>query len=181
MMGLRSGRMPRVERRLDADGVPAGIHLAVGAVAVIAAVIVAAWLPARPLGWRLVPVAIVVFATAVTARRLWVPVAVSGLAALVVDGFVVNRLGELSWHGAADVDRLLVVAGSAGVGLLLGTLHRWRRRPPPLTVPADWIVEPDSHRPVSRMDKEEVPRVGSHLRGRDDRGVRDPRARGAGS
>ena len=48
---------------------------------------------------------------------------------LVFDGFVTDRLGQLTWHGAADVTRVLLLLG---VGLAASSGHsglaRYRRR-----------------------------------------------------
>lgn len=157
-MKVRSGRIPRIERRLAADDTPAGFQTAVGAVAVVVAALIAACLPAAAPAWRLVPVVAAVLAMGVVARHLWALVAVGVLAVLVVDGFLVNRFGELTWHGRWDAYRLLVIAAAAGLGRLLGALHRWRRRPPPLTLPAGWSVIADDRRAATRINKEESPR-----------------------
>lgn len=69
-------------------------------------------------------------ATSMTALLL------AGCAWLDYDGFVIGRQGSLTWHGTADVTRILVLAGST---LLVLTLRRawWRRqvaaRPAPVT------------------------------------------------
>jgi hypothetical protein len=103
------------------------------------------------------PVAVALLVAGAWVRHVRVLALAALLAALVADGFLVNRLGELSWHGAADAYRLCVAAGSAGLGLLLGALHRWWHRPPPLIVPAGWTVE-GGQRTASRKNKEESPR-----------------------
>jgi hypothetical protein len=57
------------------------------------------------------------------------------VAFLVFDGFLVNQLGELSWHGAADDQRLFVFILVSISGMLVGVAYRavrewavWRRR-----------------------------------------------------
>jgi hypothetical protein len=149
--------MPGIERRVEDDLAPAGIETGLSAVAVLVATIVAACLPTSLGDWRLTPVAAALFVTGVWVRHVRVLALVSLVAALVVDGFLVNRLGELSWHGTADAYRLCVGAGSAGLGLLLGTLHRRWHRPLPLIVPPGWTVE-GGQRAASRKNKEESPR-----------------------
>jgi hypothetical protein len=150
-MRPRSGRMPRIERRVDAEVTPAGIETAVGAAGVLAATIMAACVPARVGDSRLVLLAVALLVIGVWVRHAWVLALVAVLAALLADGFLVNRLGQLSWHGTADAYRLSVVTGSAGLGLLLGALHRQWHRPPPLTVPPGWTVE-GGHRAASRKN-----------------------------
>jgi hypothetical protein len=66
--------------------------------------------------------------------------AVGVLAFLVFDGFLVNQLGELSWHGQADQTRLLILAGAGTAGVAVGTAYRgvrrlrvWRRR-------SEWVA-----------------------------------------
>jgi hypothetical protein len=54
--------------------------------------------------------------------------AVGALAFLVFDGFLVNQLGELSWHGSADLMRLSALAGAGAAGLAGGTAYRAVRR-----------------------------------------------------
>jgi hypothetical protein len=156
-MRLRSGRMPRIERRVDTDVTPAGIETAVGAAGVVVATIVAACLPVRVGDWRLMPVAVALLVTGAWVRHVRVLALVAVSAALMVDGFLVNRLGELTWDGTADAYRLSVAAGSAGLGLLLGALYRRWHRPPPLTVPSGWTAE-RGRRTASRKNKEESPR-----------------------
>jgi K+-transporting ATPase KdpF subunit len=100
--------------------VPAGISVGVGAVVVVAAAMVAAAIPPSAAGPRLgLPAAALAAFAAVTADwRAAVPVTVLGY--LVFDGFLVNRLGELAWHGAPDARRFAVFAGAALAGLAVG-------------------------------------------------------------
>lgn len=156
-MAKRSGRVPRTER-VRLDRTPVGITIGLGVIGVVAAVEVAAMLPASAGLWRLAPPAA---ALAVLGAGTADPVAVAavaGLCCLVVNGFLVNRFGVLTWHGTPDMYRLLVVAVSAGAGLLVGAVRQWRRRPRPLIVPPEWTVAvaADS-RALSWMNKEEVP------------------------
>jgi hypothetical protein len=43
---------------------------------------------------------------------------------MVMHGFLVNRLGDLSWHGRADVDRLVALVIAGGLGLCTGAAYR---------------------------------------------------------
>jgi hypothetical protein len=101
-----------------------GINLGAGALAVVAAAVVAAAVPVADPGWRFAPV----------------PVAVGGFAALTVDqvalggvallgwlvtnGFLENRHGELSWHGTPDLWLMVILVGAAAVGLAAGEGYR---------------------------------------------------------
>jgi hypothetical protein len=132
-----TGRIPRVER-WGSDRMPVGIHIGLGAAAVLAGVMVAALLPASAGSWRLAPVAAML---AIVGAGTVDPAAVAAaatLAYLLVVGFVVNQYGVLTWHGTPDIYRLMVTALSAGAGLAAGAAWRWARRPQPLTVPAEW-------------------------------------------
>jgi hypothetical protein len=105
--------------------VPVEVQVGVGAVVVVAATIVGALVPTAFGGtWRVVPVAsaVLVFAMLPTDARA-VP-STAALAYLLVIGFLVNRFGELSWHGESDVDRLVLIFGAAGTGLLARALRR---------------------------------------------------------
>jgi hypothetical protein len=146
MLGMLRG-MPRSERRVDSDRTPVGIHIAAGMATVLAAVVAAAMLPApaEPDSavfaagwWRLVPVAaaLLVFGAVTVA-----PAAVAFVATvayLLVTGFLVDRYGVLTWHGAPDIYRLLVIVISAGAGLAVGAGWRWMRRRRRLLVPPEW-------------------------------------------
>jgi hypothetical protein len=69
-MRLRSGRVPRIERRVDADLIPAGIETAVCAAGVVVATIVATCLPTRLGDWRLTPVAVALLLTGAWVRHV---------------------------------------------------------------------------------------------------------------
>ena len=97
----------------DDDRTPVGINIAVGAVVISVATYLAAWLPVADATWRCAVVAAAVGAfAAFTLDRL-------ALAALllptwmIMNGFLVNRLGDLSWHGTAD---LYPISGSGRRG-----------------------------------------------------------------
>nr|BFE59076.1 hypothetical protein GCM10020063_036020 [Dactylosporangium thailandense] len=103
---------------------PTGITLAAGAGAVVATALVAAaaTAPDEPVP-RLVAMAAVVAAAGGLGGNL---IAVPGTAAIawtVLNGFLVNRLGVLTWHGSADAIRLSVLAGAALAGWLAARAH----------------------------------------------------------
>lgn len=119
---------------------PTGIAIALGSAVIVATAFVSAAVPASAGTARLGLVAL-----ALAGFAAWTvnPVAVStvgGLGFLVFDGFLVNQLGELSWHGTADVRRLMVLAAAGVLGLGAGNAYRavhrmnsWRRR-------SEWIA-----------------------------------------
>ncbi|GAB1644114.1 hypothetical protein KRMM14A1259_45370 [Krasilnikovia sp. MM14-A1259] len=108
--------------------------MGVGAAVVAGTALVATFVPA-PAGTvrlGLMASSVSVF-SALTVDPLAVA-AVAVLACLVFDGFVLNHLGELSWHGAADVRRSAALAVAAAAGLIAGggfrvvrRLFAWRR------------------------------------------------------
>jgi len=69
--------------------------------------------------------AVVAFAALAGDRRA--VACVAGLAWLVVNGFLVDRFGELSWHGTADIYRALMLISAGILGLLIAAVRRRRR------------------------------------------------------
>jgi hypothetical protein len=116
------------------------MNVAVGMVAVVAAMMLAAVLPASAGAWRLVPVAVVLFLIGALTVDPAAVVFVATVAYLLVIGFLVNRYGVLTWHGMPDIYRLFVIAVSAGAGLLVGAVRQWGHRPRPLLVPPEWVA-----------------------------------------
>jgi hypothetical protein len=117
------------------ESLPTGFAIAGGSILVVVAAFVAALIPASAGAVRLgiVAAGLGVFA-AVTVNPAAI-VAVGVVAFLVFDGFLVNQLGELSWHGAADDQRLFVFILVSISGMLVGVAYRavrewavWRRR-----------------------------------------------------
>jgi len=102
-------------RRLIVSGAMVGLVLA-------AAVPVAD----RPWRFAVMVIAVVVFG-AFSGDRLAVACA-AGLAWLVVNGFLVDRFGELSWHGPADIYRAVMLALAGLFGLLIAGVRVRRRR-----------------------------------------------------
>ena len=119
----------------EPEVVPSGFGIAAGSVVVVGSAFGAAVVPATAGAVRLgvVAASLAVFAALpVTATAA----AGSGvLAFLVFNGFLVNSLGQLSWHGAADGWRLLTIATAVAAGFIAGMAYRavnrwlrWRRR-----------------------------------------------------
>jgi hypothetical protein len=116
------------------------MNVAVGMVAAVAAMMLAAVLPASAGAWRLVPVAVALFLIGALTVDPAAVVFVATVAYLLVIGFLVNRYGVLTWHGMPDIYRLFVIAVSAGAGLMVGAVRQWGRRPRPLLVPPEWVA-----------------------------------------
>ncbi len=119
MLTRTGGRRPPAAADA-ADRAPTGIAIGVGGAAVVAAALLAALIPPVYAGWRFAVVAGAVGVFAVLARDGWAVAAVAALGWLVVNGFLVNRMGELSWHGSADLLRLMALVFIDGIALSLG-------------------------------------------------------------
>jgi hypothetical protein len=114
----------RSSNRWSADAVrtrstPTGLAIGAGAVGLVAASIVAAAIPSADAGWRfaIMAVAVGLFAAISLDQRALAGVAV--LAALIYNGFLEDRLGQLAWHGT-DLWRLLILVTVSAFGLAVG-------------------------------------------------------------
>ncbi len=153
-LGLRPGRSR------DTVGTPVGINVAAGVVVMVAAALAAALVPQSAPAARLGLMALALAAFASLAVDLTAVVMVGGLGYLIVNGFLVNGLGELSWHGAAEVWRLVALGAAALGGLGGGAMYRaarrarlWRLRREQVAI---WAEEmPVREMPV-RWDEEET-------------------------
>jgi hypothetical protein len=101
------------------------IQVGIGALVVVAAGLVAATAPGA---WRfgIVAVAVAGFA-AVADDRIAVPATIV-LAWLVVNGFLVDRFGELSWHGRSDLYRAVMLVSAGALGQVVGWTRRLARQ-----------------------------------------------------
>jgi hypothetical protein len=113
-------RRPQAAAVVTDDRVPTGVSIGAGCAAVVAAALPAALISPAHAGWRFAVVAAVVGAFALVARDGRAVTAVAGLAWLIVNGFLVDRLGELSWHGSSDLVRLVGLALIGAIGLAVG-------------------------------------------------------------
>ena len=113
-------------RRRPAPSPEFGIGIGLGAVTVVIAGLLAAAIPVADRPWRfaVMTIAVVVFA-ALSGDRLAVACA-AGLAWLVVNGFLIDRFGELSWHGPADFYRAAMLILAGVLGLLIAAVRRRR-------------------------------------------------------
>ncbi|MEV6923279.1 hypothetical protein AB0M46_02035 [Dactylosporangium sp. NPDC051485] len=98
---------------------PTGMTLAGGAAAVVAtaAVTAAVFAPPEQVA-RLVAMAACVAGAGVLGGNLPAALATGSIAWTVLNGFLVNRLGVLTWHGSADAVRLGVLLAAATTGWL---------------------------------------------------------------
>ena len=114
----------RFVRSDNDDRTPVGINVAVGAAVVAAATAVATWLAPTDTAWRcvLLAVALGVFAAVTVDPPALVVLLLP--AWLIMNGFLVNRLGILSWHGTPDVYRFLLLAVGGSSGLAVGQFNR---------------------------------------------------------
>jgi hypothetical protein len=125
-----------------------GIEIGVGAVTIVAAGCVAALVPPSQAGVRLAVVAVALGAFAAVARDGRAVGGTAMLSWLVVDGFLVDRSGELSWHGATDLRRIGLLAAGAGLGAGYRGLRRARSR-----WRASATSQPGWRRPIRRRGR----------------------------
>jgi hypothetical protein len=99
---------------------PTGLAIGAGAVALVVAAIIAAPIPSADAGWRfaIMTIAVGLFAAISLDQRALAGVVV--LAALIYNGFLEDRLGQLAWHGSGDLWRLLLLVTVSAGGLALG-------------------------------------------------------------
>lgn len=114
---------------------PTGIAIALGAAVIVVSAFVSAAVPESAGAVRIGLVALALAGFAALTVNPTAVAAAGGLGFLVFDGFLVNQLGDLSWHGPADVGRLMVLAAAGVLGIGAGTAYRavrrmnsWRRR-----------------------------------------------------
>ena len=120
----------RRSNRWSADAVrtertPTGLAIGAGAVALVAAAIIAAAIPSADAGWRF---AVMAVAVGVFAAISLDQIALSGvavLASLIYNGFLEDRSGQLAWHGSGDLWRLLLLVTVSAGGLAIGESARF--------------------------------------------------------
>ena len=132
MLMKSGGHRPPAAVRSAGNRTPTGISVGVGSIVVVVAAMLAALIPRAHTDWRFAVVAVAVGLLATFTRDWLATAAVAVLAWLVVDGFLVDRMGELSWHGSADRSRFVLLILAGGAGLMLGegaaALREWRMR-----------------------------------------------------
>jgi len=105
------------------DETPFGINLAAGALALVAGDFLAGRVPATDglVRGAMVAISLGVFAVLTVDWRAVAALVVP--AWMVLNGFLVNTLGDLSWHGRADLYRLAALVAAGALGLLAGRLR----------------------------------------------------------
>jgi hypothetical protein len=83
--------------------------------------------PSADPGWRFGVMAATVALFALVAADPVAATSTAVLAWLVTNGFLIDRFGELSWHGPADIDRAAMLTVAAALGLLVAAVRRRRR------------------------------------------------------
>jgi hypothetical protein len=96
------------------DGTPAGIAVGTGAVALVGATLLASLLPGA--GPRLAVLVVTVAGNAFGADDAPAALTIAALAWPLGNGFLLNRMGTLSWHAGIDVRYLLALSAAAAVG-----------------------------------------------------------------
>jgi hypothetical protein len=122
-------RVVHVGWQAEYTELPAGLQIGFGAAAVVVATIGGAMMSASAGSWRALPVALTLLLFAAFPSRISAVVFTTALGYLLVIGFLVNQFGQLSWHGVADADRMLLLGAAAGVGFTAGALRRRFGRP----------------------------------------------------
>jgi len=129
---VSSGTRARPRPALAISPCPTGLLIGIGTVTVVVSTMVAAAIPPTSAGWRLGVVAVTVGAFAALGADRWAVAWTGVLAWLLVNGFLVDRFGELSWHGRSDLYRSLALVSAAAIGLAVGQGVRlwatWRRQ-----------------------------------------------------
>jgi NAD(P)-dependent dehydrogenase (short-subunit alcohol dehydrogenase family) len=119
--GATHGIGYQLPRRLTAAGTTV-------VVLVIAAALIAAMIPGadQQVGLGLVAVAVGLCA-AITVHHRALAAAVA-LGWLVANGFLEDRLGELFWHGSADLYLIMLLMMAGALGLTVGEAHHQVQR-----------------------------------------------------
>jgi MFS family permease len=105
-----------------------GILVGLGSLGVVVVAVVAAAVPSTYPAARYSLLTLFLLTFAALVDDSVALTAVGAIGFLVFGGFIVDQLGELRWHGTADLDRLLVVIAAVSVGRLTGDAYRWYRR-----------------------------------------------------
>jgi MFS family permease len=129
-MLVKAPRRPGVVATRPQPTDPVGINVAAGAVLVIAVAFVAAGIPPSHPVWRSAALLVAVAGFAAATVDKVAAASTAGIGLAVFYGFLVNRLGELSWHGTADLWRLMATVVAVALGLVAGEMIR---HPPAVT------------------------------------------------
>lgn len=122
-MVMSSGR--RSPGTANVPSTPTGFAVGAGAVGLVAAAIIAAAIPSADAGWRFAVMAVAVGVFAAISIDQLALAGIVVLAFLISNGFLEDRLGQLAWHGSADLWRLLLLVIVGAIGLALGEAVRF--------------------------------------------------------
>lgn len=126
--------MAWVQRQSPRDCAPTRLLIGAGAAGLVVVAFLATAVPPERSGWRLAVLAVGVGAFALVTRDAVAALATACLAWPTLLGFLVDRYGELHWHGSVDLVRAGVLLGAALGGTALGwarsALHTRRPRRP---------------------------------------------------
>ncbi|GGM80784.1 hypothetical protein ACFFX1_18620 [Dactylosporangium sucinum] len=143
---------------------PTSIGVALGAAGVVTTALLAAGWTAPPEHTaRLAALAAVVAVIGWVTSDLGAAAATAGIAWLLLNGFLINELGMVSWHGPSDALRLAVLAGAAVAGWAAARVPRHVHHRRELARMRAWIdggglVNVLAAKPVLTTTKKETPR-----------------------
>jgi hypothetical protein len=139
----------RESARYDAGRTPFGIDLATGAVVMVGAAFAAVVF--RDIDARLAAVAVAAGGFAAVAAGARASFAVAGIGYLIFNGFLVNRLGDLTWDGKTSLWHLSAFAFAVGLGLALRRL-RAARADHALTLEAAGLAAADDLKQIEEKE-----------------------------
>lgn len=151
---MKSGGTWPPVRTKASSRTPVGINLAAGTAMVVAAALLAAPIPTTDTGLRFAVVALAVGLFAALTLDQLALAGVALLGWLVVNGFLIDRFGELSWHGSPDLYRMLLLLVSGAFGLAVGEVCRQL-----VALRARWLAE--SWKGIAATDVNEEERHGA--------------------
>ncbi|MCP2328431.1 MFS family permease [Hamadaea flava] len=126
MNTIRAGVNPPHLSEAD-PGRPQGILVGLGSLVVIVVAFVASAVPPADAVLRYAVLVLAVFGFA-AATSVWrAPIVTAVIGFLVFGGFLVNHLGQLTWHGSSDGIRLVALGAAVIFGRLAGDVFRMPR------------------------------------------------------
>jgi hypothetical protein len=115
--------------------VPTELGIAAGFATVATACLIITWLlPPPATTARFIVLCAVLVSFGAIVRNLAAALATAGMALPFYLGFLLDRLGELHWHGQVDLARLAALLAAAAAGTVAGRLIT-RARPIPAVLP----------------------------------------------
>jgi hypothetical protein len=124
-MSIRRSSIRWSANAVRTESTPTGLAIGAGAVGLVVAAIIAAAIPSADAGWRFAVIAVAVGLFAAISLDQLALAGVAVLAALIYNGFLEDRLGQLAWHGTNDLWRLLLLVTVSASGLAVGEFVRF--------------------------------------------------------